>query len=117
MLDENFKNNNYIIISKINENNKIENIQKWIIRNINELSLVSLFVIVNQYKDTPWRMPKVINNIIYKLNSIDIFDINTLKKYLSNKDYFIDLNNKLEYKNHTKISDETFFILKQLLEV
>jgi hypothetical protein len=52
MLDENFRNNNYIIISKINENNKIENIQKWTIKNINELSLVSLFVIVNKYKDT-----------------------------------------------------------------
>lgn len=117
MLDENFRNNNYIIISKINENKKIENIQKWTIKNINELSLVSLFVIVNQNKDIPWCVPKVINKIIYKLNLIDIFNINTLKKYLVNKDYFKELNNKLVYKNHTKISDETFFILKKLLEV
>jgi hypothetical protein len=116
MLYENFS-DKYIIISKLNEHNKIENIQKWTIKNINELSLISLFVIVNQHRVIPWRMPKPINSIVYKLNSIDIFDIDSLKEYLIDENIFSELNNKLEYKYYSKFSNETFFILKKILNI
>lgn len=117
MLNEHFsKYIDYIIISKINENNRIENIKKWKFhKNIYELSLISLFVLINSYKSIPWRIPKDINNIIYKLNSINVFDINTLKKYLINYETFNTLNNKLLNENHKKISYDTFSILKTLI--
>ena len=117
MLDEHFsKFIDYIIISKINDNNNIENIEKWKFpKNIYELSLTSLFVIVNSYKYIPWKSPKNINNIKNKLNSVNIFDIIDIKKYLINDESFNELNNKLFDKNHKKILYDTFLILKKLL--
>ena len=116
MLEEHFsKSINYIIISKINDNN-VENIKKWKFpKNINELSLISLFVIVNSYKNIPWNTPKNINNIVYKLNLINIFDINTFKKYLINDESFNNLNNQLFNINHKKLSYDTFLIIKKLV--
>jgi hypothetical protein len=116
MLEEHFsKFIDYIIISKINDNN-VENIKKWKFpKNIYKLSLISLFMIVNSYKDIPWNSPKNINNIRNKLNSINIFDIIDIKNYLINKESFNKLNNKLLNKNHKKISNDTFLILKKIL--
>ena len=116
MLEEHFsKFIDYLIISKINDNN-IENIEKWKFpKNIYELSLTSLFVIVNSYKNIPWIMPKNINNIRNKLNSVNIFDIIDIKKYLIKEESFNELNNLLFDKNHKKISYETFLILKKIL--
>jgi len=117
MLEEHFsKFIDYIIISKINDRNDIENIEKWKFpKNINELSLISLFVIVNSYKNIPWKLPKNINNIKHKLNSVNIFNIIDIKKYLINEENFNELNNKLFDKNHKKILYDTFLILKKLL--
>jgi hypothetical protein len=117
MLEEHFsKFINYIIISKKDDNNKIQNIMKWKFpKNINELSLESLFVISNSYKNIQWSIPKNINIIVYKLNSVNIFNINKLIKYLINEECFNKLNNKLLNKNHKKISYDTFLILNKLL--
>ena len=117
MLEEHFSEFiNYIIISKINDNNNIENIEKWKFpKNIYKLSLTSLFVIVNSYKNIPWNSPKNINNIRNKFNSINIFYINDIKNILIDEESFNKLNNKLFDKNHKKISYETFVILKKLI--
>jgi hypothetical protein len=109
MLEQHFsKIINYIIISKTNDDNNIENIQKWKFpKNINELSLISLFVTVNSYKNIQWNAPKNINNIVKKLNLINIFNIFDIKKYLINEKSFSNLNNELLNINHKKISYET----------
>jgi hypothetical protein len=114
MLEEHYsKNINYIIISSVKEN-----IKKWNFpKDVNKLSLTSLFVIVNSYKNIPWILPKNVNNIIYKLNSVNIHDIDTLKKYLINEEKFNELNNKLSKLYHKKLSNETYLILKKYLQI
>lgn len=112
MLEEHYSRNiNYIIISSVKEN-----IKKWNFpKDINKLSLTSLFVIVNSYKNIPWILPKNVNTIIYKLNSVNIHDIDTLKKYLINEEKFNELNNKLSKLYHKKLSNETYLILKKYI--
>ena len=112
MLEEHYsKNINYIIISSVKEN-----IKKWNFpKDVNKLSLTSLFVIVNSYKNIPWILPKNVNTIIYKLNSVNIHDIDTLKKYLINEEKFNELNNKLSKLYHKKLSNETYLILKKYI--
>jgi hypothetical protein len=114
MLEEHYsKNINYIIISSVKEN-----IKKWNFpKDVDKLSLTSLFVIVNSYKNIPWILPKNVNNIIYKLNSVNIHDIDTLKKYLINEEKFNELNNKLSKLYHKKLSNETYLILKKYLQI
>lgn len=114
MLEEHYsKNINYIIISSVKEN-----IKKWNFpKDINKLSLTSLFVIVNSYKNIPWILPKNVNTIIYKLNSVNIHDIDTLKKYLINEKKFNELNNELLRMYHKKLSNETYLILKKYLQI
>ena len=114
MLEEHYsKNINYIIISSVKEN-----IKKWNFpKDINKLSLTSLFVIVNSYKNIPWILPKNVNMIIYKLNSINIHDIDTLKKYLITEEKFNHLNNELLRMYHKKLSNETYLILKKYLQI
>jgi len=110
MLEEHFLNVlDYIIISKINENNSIENIQKWKFKKKNDkISITSFFLIVNTYKIVPWKVPYDINNIVAKLNLININDIDSLKESLPK------LNNKLLKINKTKLSLDTLFILKKI---
>ena len=55
--------------------------------------------------------------IIYKLNSINIHDIDTLKKYLITEEKFNHLNNELLRMYHKKLSNETYLILKKYLQI
>jgi len=110
MLEEHFLNViDYIIISKINEKNIPQNIKKWKFKKSNDqISLTSFFLIVNTYKNIPWKVPSDINNIVAKLNLININDIDSLK------DSFMHINSKLLEINKTKLSKDTLFILKKI---
>lgn len=116
MLNEYFS-FNYIIISKINDSNKIENLHKWNFpKDINSLSLESLFIIVNSFKNNKWNVPTDINKIVNKLKLINITNIDILKTFLINKEKFNELNNLLAINNHSKLSMKIFFIFKSLLK-
>jgi cation transport regulator ChaC len=100
----------YIIISGFIDG-KLTNLEKWSFdRNINNLSLESLFVIINSKKEKPWIMPKTLGHIIKKLNAINIYDKYDLIK---NFEY---LNNKLQEKNYNTFSEETCKLIKTIIK-
>jgi cation transport regulator ChaC len=103
-------NQSYIIISGFIDD-KLTNLEKWSFdKNINNLSLESLFVLINSKKEKPWIMPKTLQCIIKKLNAINIYDIYDLIKD------FEFLNNKLQEKNYNTFSEETCRLIKTLIK-
>jgi hypothetical protein len=114
MLNEHNKRHNINISGLIN--NSLINIQKWNFpKNIENLNLYAFFVIINSYKKTPWKVPKDLNKIIEKLNSININNIKDLDIYIKNEHGYNNLNNKLISNLHNKISLNTYNIIKKVL--
>ena len=102
-------NQSYIIISGFIDG-KLTNLEKWSFdKNINNLNLESLFVLVNSKKKKPWIMPKTLEYIIKNLNAINIYDIYDLIK---NFEY---LNNKLLEKNYNTFSEETYKLIYSII--
>lgn len=114
MLNEHNKTNTINISSLINNN--IVNIKKWNFpENIKNLNLYSLFVVINLYKKIPWKVPKDLNKIVKKLNSININNIKDLIIYIKTDNGYDNLNNKLISNLYNKISFNTYNIIKNLL--
>lgn len=104
-------NQSYIIISGFIDD-KLKNLEKWSFhKNINNLNLESLFVLVNAKKEKPWIMPKTLGYIIKKLNAINIYDIYDLIKD------FEYLNNKLQEKNYNTFSEETCRLINYITKL
>ena len=86
----------FIIVSKYDPLiNKIENLQKWKYPSKEKLELRSFLVIVNSLKEKSWKMPHDLNNIINKLNKLNIRSINDLELLLENNNNIFLLNFKL----------------------
>ena len=116
MLNEHITTSSIIISGIMSNSSNITNISKWTYpKDIAKISLESLFVIVNSHRSKPWHMPKVLDEIITKLNSINICTTLLLKEYLIKDDSYNLLNNDLLKMNHKKISYETYMILNFLL--
>jgi hypothetical protein len=104
-------NQSCIIISGFIDD-KLTNLEKWSFdKNINNLSLESLFVLINSKKEKPWIMPKTLGYIIKKLNAINIYD-----RYDLIKD-FEYLNNKLQEKNYNTFSEETCRLINDITKL
>jgi len=96
----------FIVVSKYDPLiNKIENLQKWKYPSKEKLELRSFLVIVNSMKKNYWKMPHDLNNIINKLNKLDVRSINDLELLLKNNNNIFLLIFKLS----------TLKILKKLL--
>jgi hypothetical protein len=114
MLNEHNKRHTINISGLIN--NTLVNIQKWNFpKNIENLNLYSLFIMVNSYKKIPWKVPKDLNKIVTKLNLINIYNIKDLNIYIKNNNGYNNLNNKLISNLHNKISLNTYNIIKKIL--
>jgi len=110
MLEE-FHIQSHIIISGFIDG-KLTNLEKWSFnKNINNLNLESLFVLVNSKKEKPWIMPKTLECIIKKLNAINIYNIYDLIKDFDN------LNNKLQEKNYNTFSEETYRLMRSIINL
>jgi len=114
MLNEHNKRDSINISGLINNN--LVNIKKWIFpKNIESLNLYSFFIIINSYKKKPWKVPKDLNKIVEKLNSININNIKDLNIYIKNDNGYNILNNKLISNLNNKISLNTYNIIKKYL--
>ena len=116
MLEEHNQYLSYIIVSGImQDNDKIQNVTKWKCPDNLNLSLESFFVIVNSHKSEPWKMPKILNSLITKFNSINIFTTLMLKKYIEQDNSFELMNKDFIDNEHKIISYETYEIIKKVL--
>jgi len=118
MLNEYFlncKQSSFIIISSY-INNKIINITKWIFpKYIYNLKLESFIVLVNSIQNEYWIMPKIINDIVYKLNFIQIQNLEELNYSLINE-YGI-INKKLKNNNFLIFSNNTLLLFEIILKI
>jgi hypothetical protein len=118
MLNEYFlncKHSSFIIISSY-VNNKIINISKWIFpKDIYNLKLESFIVLVNSTQNEYWKMPKIINNIVYKLNFIQIHNLKELNYSLING--YSLINKKLKNNNFLIFSNNTLLLFENILRL
>lgn len=118
MLNEYFlnsKDSSFIIVSSY-VNNKIINITKWIFpKDIYNLKLESFIVLVNSIQNEYWIMPKIINNIVYKLNFIEIYNLKELNHSLINK--YSLINKKLKNNNFSTFSNNTLLLFENILKI
>ena len=116
MLNQHNKNNTINISGLINNN--LVNIKTWNFpKNIKNLNLYALFIIINSYKKKPWKVPKDLNKIIEKLNLININNIEDLNIFIKNDNGYNYINNKLKNNSLTKMSLNTYNIIKKVLSL
>ena len=80
-----------LIIARYNNYLKqTENLIRWTFPAKPFLELSSFFVIVNSFREIPWKMPHDLNNIEERMRKLHVYKISDLEKYL-NDDFYIQM--------------------------